>query len=70
MGLWLRMLLAMLVVLTPGGFVLLVGYVGARTLRARWQLAQAQANGSNVSLRHVLATVHLKDLVHEARAAL
>jgi len=68
MNLWLRMLLVTAVVLTPGGFLLLVGYVAARTVRSRW--LQAQASGQTARLRDVLASVHLKDLVQEARASL
>jgi hypothetical protein len=69
--LW-RMMLAVMVALVPGAFVLLLTYVATRTLRARWQLArmQARSEGTPVSLRSVLATLELKELVREARAAL
>jgi hypothetical protein len=70
MWVWLRMVLALVVALTPGGFPLLLAYVAMRTLRARWRVAQEQANGREVSLRDVIATLHFRDLVREARAAL
>ncbi len=66
----LKMFLAVVVALTPGGFVFLVAYVFGRAFRARWHQAQAQAPGRSVSLRGVLADLHFKDLVREARAAL
>ncbi len=67
-----RMLLAVTVALVPGAFVLLVAYVASRTLRSRWRQArlQSQAQGTPVSFREVVATVELKELVREARAAL
>jgi len=69
--LW-RMLLVVAVALVPGAFVLLLAYISLRTLRASWQQAQvqAQASGTPVSLRSVVATVDLKELVRQARAAL
>jgi hypothetical protein len=67
-----RMLLAVTVALVPGAFVLLVAYVASRTLRSRWRQArlQSQVQGTPVSFREVVATVELKELVREARAAL
>jgi hypothetical protein len=70
MWVWIRMVLALMVVLTPGGFPALLAYVAMRTLLARWRMAQAEANGREVSLRDVVATLHFRDLVREARAAL
>ncbi len=69
--LW-RMLLVVAVALIPGAFVLLLAYVAIRTMRERWRLArlQAQSSGTPVSFREVVATVELKDLVRQARAAL
>ena len=71
--LWLwRMMVAVTVALMPGGFLLLLAYVAVRTLRERWRHAQAEAQlqGSVVSMRAVLATVELKELVRQARSAL
>lgn len=70
MWVWLRMVLALGVLLIPGGFLLLLAYVATRTLRARWLQARAQANGGEVALRDVVATLHFRELVREARAAL
>lgn len=67
---WLRMVLAVTVALMPGGFPLLLTYLAVRTLWRQWKQAQAQANGGSVSVREVVSTLHFKDLVREARAAL
>jgi hypothetical protein len=71
MWVWLRMVLALGVVLLPGGFPLVLVYVAMRTLRAKWRQAQeqAQALGRAVPLRDVLASLHFRDLVREARSA-
>jgi len=63
--------MAVAVVLLPGGFPLVLAYVATRTLLARWRQAQvqAQAHGREVPLRDVLASLHFRDLVREARSA-
>jgi hypothetical protein len=72
MWVWLRMVLALVVALMPGGFAVLLGYVTTRTILARWRAAQAQAqsHGREASLKDVLASMHFRELVREARAAL
>ncbi len=65
---WLRMVLAVMVALMPGGFPVLLTYLAVRTLWRQWK--QAQAHGGTVSVREVVSAVHFKDLVREARAAL
>ncbi|MFP2930755.1 hypothetical protein ACLESO_37270 [Pyxidicoccus sp. 3LG] len=69
---WLRMAMAVAVILLPGGFPILLAYIAVRTLRSRWLQAQARAHsqGAEASLRDVVATLHFKELVREARAAL
>ncbi|WNZ65010.1 hypothetical protein QEG98_15985 [Myxococcus sp. MxC21-1] len=69
---WLRMVMMVAVVLLPGGFPLLLAYVALRTLRSSWRRAQEEAltGGRVVSLRDVVSTLHFKELVREARAAL
>lgn len=69
---WLRMAMVVAVVLLPGGFPLLLAYIAVRTLRTRWHNAQVEAlsHGRQVHLRDVLSTLHFKELVAEARAAL
>ncbi|NMO17947.1 hypothetical protein HPC49_49320 [Pyxidicoccus fallax] len=69
---WLRVVLAMAVLLLPGGFPLLLAYIAVRTLRARWHDARIEAHnhGREASLRDVVASLHFKELVREARAAL
>jgi hypothetical protein len=69
MWVWLRVVLALVVMLMPGGFPVLLAYVATRTLLARWRMAQAQSNGRGVSLRDVVSTLRFRELVREARAA-
>ena len=72
MSWWLRRVLVVAVALIPGGFVLLLAYFATQAMRYHWQQArlQAQSRGTQVSLREVVATVELKELVRQARAAL
>jgi hypothetical protein len=69
---WLRMVLAVLVALTPGGFPVLLTYIAVRALWRQWKQARARARaqGGEVSVRDVLTSLHFKDLVREARTAL
>jgi hypothetical protein len=69
--LW-RMMLVAVVTVVPGAFVLLVSYLASRTLWEHWRVAQQEslASGVPVSFRDVLATVHMRELVQQARAAL
>lgn len=67
MWVWLRMVLAVMVALMPGGFPVLLAFLAVRTLWRQWK--QAQANGGTVTVREVVSAVHFKDLVREARAA-
>ncbi|MCP3161662.1 hypothetical protein HUW62_02975 [Myxococcus sp. AM011] len=69
---WMRMVMAVAIILLPGGFPLLLSYIAVRTLVSRWREAQSQAHsvGREASLRDVLATLHFKELVRDARAAL
>ncbi|MCE9667261.1 hypothetical protein LY474_05480 [Myxococcus stipitatus] len=69
---WLRMVLVVAVFLLPGGFPVLLGYVAVRTLMSRWRVAREEAHrvGQEASLRDVLSTLHFKELVRDARAAL
>ncbi|WP_224245228.1 hypothetical protein [Hyalangium gracile] len=69
MWVWLRMVLALVVLVMPGAFLVLLAYVALRTLLARWRVAQQRAEGRGVSVRDVLASLHFRDLVREARAA-
>ena len=70
---WLvKVAVAVAVAVVPGAFMLLLAYITTRTVRERWHQAQAEAQLSGVpaSLWHVLATLHLKELVRQARTAL
>jgi hypothetical protein len=70
MAAWLRMLAAIGLVLLPGGFVFLFGYVLGRALWNGWRRASVQANGGPVHLREVMHTLHFRELVNEARHSL
>ena len=70
---WLvKMVVAVAVALIPGAFVLLLAYITTRTVHERWLRAQAEArlSGVPVSLWHVVASLHFKELVRQARTAL
>lgn len=69
---WIRMVMAVAVILLPGGFPLLLAYIALRTLRSRWRAARDHAHriGREASLRDVVASLHFKELVREARGAL
>lgn len=69
MWVWFRMVLAMAVVLLPGGFPMAIAFVATRTLLAKWRQVQAEAPGRNVPWRDVFASLHFRDLVREARSA-
>lgn len=72
MSWWLRMVLVVAVALIPGAFMLLLAYIATRTMWQRWHQArlQARSRGTRVSFLEVVATVELKELVRQARAAL
>ena len=72
MSWWMKMVMVVAVAVIPGAFTLLLAYITTRTLRERWHQAQAEAalNGMPVSLWHVVTTLHFKELVQQARAAL
>lgn len=68
---WLKLAMAVVVVVIPGGFPLALAYIATRTLVERWRAAQAQARdeGRPASVRDVLGSLHFRDLIREARAA-
>ena len=72
MWVWLRVVLALVVAVMPGGFPLVLSYVATRTLLARWRAARAQSqlSGREPSLKDVLASMQFRELVREARVAL
>ncbi|MHB8872398.1 MAG: hypothetical protein ACYC8T_01805 [Myxococcaceae bacterium] len=63
-----RLLWVSLVVVVPGGLVLLVGYLLARVMRQSWE-HEREAVASE-RLRKAFAAVHLRALWREARAVL
>lgn len=62
---WWRVLFWLLFAVVPGGLLMLLAWATVKTLRVRWR--QARQSGEPVSLKRVLATVELKDLMREAR---
>ena len=64
---WVRMALAIVLMLMPGGIVLLVIWALARAYRARFkQVATAPDRSIGVLLR-ALASVGVRDILREAR---
>jgi len=66
---WLKMAVAVVVAVVPGAFLMLLAYATGRTLQQSWRLARQQANGGNVPVRAVLANLHLREIVRNARLA-
>lgn len=64
----LKVVLAFTVALLPGGFALLFGYVALRAVRAGLEAQRAQSGEAH--LKDVVAHLHFKDILREARAAL
>lgn len=70
MAVWLKTMMAVAVMVVPGAFVAFLAYILSRTVVSRWQSAQLSASTGKVNLvRDVLATISMRDLVREARAA-
>lgn len=67
MAAWAKVALTVLVVLMPGGFVLAVAVAFARILYARWREARAHVPNRDITLRMLLADLHLRDVVRLAR---
>ena len=63
-----KMVGVVLVVMIPGGLLLLVGYLLARVVRQTW--AHEQDVVASARLRKAFAAVHVKALWREARAVL
>ena len=55
-----------MVVLIPGGLVLLLGYGLGRALRTEWKAASLQAPGQPVPMRQVIAGLSVRNIVREA----
>lgn len=64
----LKMSFALVVMLVPGGFALLFGYVAFRAIRAGLETQRAASGEAH--LKDVVAHLHFKDILREARAAL
>lgn len=68
MWLWAKMVLTVIVALMPGGFVVLLTWALARAIRQQWLQVQARTPaGQPVALREVLASLHVRDIVRQAR---
>jgi hypothetical protein len=63
---WLRMALALTVLVLPGGMVLLLGWALGRAFAARWREISA-AHAGYGALLHALAALRFQDVVREAR---
>ena len=69
MASWVRMVLVMTLMVMPGGFFVLFGWVLGRTLLTAWKRSRAAHDG-HVYLREVLAALHFRELISQARHAL
>ena len=63
-----KMMWVVLVVMVPGGLLLLCGYLLARVMRHSWQLEHDSAGP--LRLRRAFAAVRVRDVWREARAVL
>jgi len=66
---WLRTFWAAVILILPGGFLLFLGYAFGRAL-LQTRRAVAEAHGGDADLREVLASMRLKDVLHEVRASI
>ncbi len=67
---WIKVVWAAAVLVIPGGFLFLLAYLFARTLRQRYvRLGEDRGRGRPVHFSEVLADIHFKDVLREARAA-
>ncbi len=62
-------ILAVVVALVPGGFLVLLGYAAARIVLHRHEVALAGAGGQPVTYLSALSGLTVRDVVKEARAA-
>ncbi len=64
-----RALMAVGLVVLPGAFLAVLGYLAFRTVRRAWREARSQiAHGQPVAMKDVLSGVNVRSLVREARA--
>lgn len=70
MPMWLRTVWVATVLIVPGGFLLFLGFLVARTVMRIRQEALAHQPAQDVRLLNLLSQVHLQQLVREARASL
>lgn len=66
---WVRTFWAAVILILPGGFLLFLGYAFGRAL-LRTRLALAQSHGGEAHFREILASVRLRDVLHEVRASI
>jgi hypothetical protein len=64
---WVRMALAMLLMLMPGGIVFLISWALARAYVLRFRQAAAAPDRSTAALVRALASVGVRDIMREAR---
>ena len=69
MSAWVRMVLALVLTLLPGGFVILFGYVLLRALHAAWVRSRLAHEG-HAQVREVVSALKLRELVDSAKHAI
>jgi hypothetical protein len=68
MAAWMRIVMAAVVLVVPGGFLFLLAYLSGRAIRSGYAKAAESAEGRDVTLREAIAQVDFRHLIQEARA--
>ena len=69
MGAWAKWVLMGLLMLLPGGFLVLFGYVLAKALHAAWVRSRLAHEG-RAQVREVVGAINLRELVDSAKHAI
>jgi hypothetical protein len=67
MWMWLKMFLAVVVAVMPGGFVILLAYALARVFREQSLKLQAEMPNQPIPVGAVVRSIHFRDVVRQAR---
>ncbi|MGQ0507316.1 MAG: hypothetical protein ACT4TC_18580, partial [Myxococcaceae bacterium] len=68
MSAWVRVVWATAVLVIPGGFLLLMAFLFGRTVHQRYLQLIDSRQGEPISFVEVVAGIHFKDVLREARA--
>lgn len=70
MAMWVRIALAVAVLVVPGALLVLAAYFLARAFNQSYQAALDSSSGQPLDWRAVLARMNVKDALQSARASL